>query len=186
MNPIFKTIKERSTVHFYLDKPVPEELVNAALEAAIRAPNHKLTNPWRFIRIGPKTRDKITDIAVALKAKKLGGLSEAAEAKVRKKVGSSPVMVVVVHELNDDPLRCKEDYASCACAIQNASLLLWSEGIGSKWSTGGYSRTDALYELLNIDRNSQEIIGSIFMGYAEKEHVHSTRRPLADVLSTTE
>lgn len=186
MNEIFETILDRTTVHFYVDKPVSEEVIHHALEAAIRAPNHKLTNPWRFIRIGPKTRCKITDIAVALKRQNCDELSPAAETRIRKKVGSSPEMIVVIQNLNDDLLRRKEDYASCACAIQNASLFLWSQGVGSKWSTGKYSRSDELYELLNIDRNTQEIIGSIFIGYAEKEHVLSGRRPLGDVLSRTE
>ncbi len=186
MNAIFETIRDRSTIHFFLDKPVSEELIQHALEAAIRAPNHKLTNPWRFIRIGPKTRTKITNIAVALKGQDCGGLSPAAEAKVRKKVGSSPEMIVVIQELNEDLFRRKEDYASVSCAIQNLSLFLWAEGVGSKWSTGGYSRTDALYELLNIDRASQEIVGAIFIGYAEKEHILSGRRDLSEVLTSTE
>ncbi len=183
MNTVFTTIKERRTVHFYEAKKLPEHLLKRALEVAIFAPNHKLSNPWRFILIGEKTREKITDIAIFLKGRQYD-LSETALSKIRRKVGSSPEMLIVVQELSENPDRRKEDYAACACVIQNLSLALWSEGVGSKWSTGGFTRSDELYALLDIDRDHQEIIGAVFVGYAEKVN-SSARRPLDELLSTT-
>ena len=48
---ILKDIIERRRSVFpkdYTDQPVPEDFINEVLEAAVLAPNHKRTKPWRF------------------------------------------------------------------------------------------------------------------------------------------
>lgn len=44
-----------------------------------------------------------------------------------------------------DPVREREDYAACCCAIQNLYLLLWQRGIGLKWNTGRLVREPRFY-----------------------------------------
>ena len=155
------TIRQRRTIHLYEDRPLPEGLLREALEACLRAPNHKLTNPWRFTRVGPETRAKLVDLGVELK----GELSERTEAKVRDKLGSSAELVVVSQVRVADDFRRREDFGAIACAIQNLSLALWSEGVGSKWSTGGLTRHERTYELLGIDPEAEEIVGFVWIGY---------------------
>ena len=46
----------RRTIHSYRPEAIEEEVVQRALRAAHHAPNHKLTWPWRFTRVGPETR----------------------------------------------------------------------------------------------------------------------------------
>ena len=168
MNEIIALIKARRTAHIYHADPVPEALIEAALECAIRAPNHKLTNPWRFTRIGPQTRAAIVELAVQIKEAD-GPMSEARRDKVREKMASSPELFVVTQILADDAFRRREDYAACACAIQNFALALWSEGVGSKWSTGGITSHPHTYELAAIDPDAEEIIGFIWVGYADPQ-----------------
>lgn len=177
---IHETIISRRTAHFYKTDPVPEGVLERAYEAAIRAPNHKLTNPWRFVEIGPIARAKLVDIVVELKHTKKP-LSEAMEAKVRRKVGDSPVCVAVAQVLDPDEFRRKEDYAAVSCAIQNLTLSLWGEGISSKWSTSGAIHDDRTYALLEINSSTEEIVGIIFAGYAD-DSPDPPRRPVSDVV----
>lgn len=177
---MFRVATERRTVHFYDSRPLPDGLLERALEAAIRAPNHKLTNPWRFTVVGDESRSQITEIAVDLKSSK-PGFSPALEAKIRRKVGSSPELVVVSQVLDADPFRRREDYAACACAIQNLTLVLWAEGVGSKWSSGGVTSDPRTYELLGIEPESEEIIGFVWAGYPETVP-DPPRRPLDEVV----
>ncbi len=177
---IHETIISRRTAHFYKTDPLPEGALQRAYEAAIRAPNHKLTNPWRFVEIGPQTRAKIVEIIVELKNKKKP-LGEAMEAKVRRKVGDSPACIAVAQVLDPDDFRRKEDYASVACAIQNLTLSLWGEGISSKWSTSGAIQDERTYELLEINPTTEEIVGIIFAGYADDDP-DPPRRPVSEVV----
>jgi nitroreductase len=53
--------QRRSTRLFLRDKPVPRELLDAALELAMRAPSNSNIQPWRvFIASGPR-RDRLVE-----------------------------------------------------------------------------------------------------------------------------
>ena len=159
-----EAILTRRTVHEYTETPVPQEWVESALEGALRAPNHKLTNPWRFYQIGPDSREIIVDIALEAK-REFRELTERDVEAISSKVGTSPVLIMVSQVLSSDPARRKEDYASVACAIQNFSLAMWSFGISSKWSTGPFVTHSRTYELLGIDPQLEELVAGVFAGY---------------------
>lgn len=174
---------DRRTIHDYRPEPIDDEAVDRALKCAIRAPNHKLTNPWRFTKVGPEVRDRLTDLGVELKRQKKD-VDDEYEQYLRAKYGNPAHLVVVSQVLDDDPFRQKEDYAACATAIQNFCLSLWSEEIGSKWSTGSMSRHDSAYEMLDIDPEKEEIIAFVWVG-VPAEIPDPPRTPLDEVVRTT-
>ena len=47
-------LKARRSVVKYSDKAVPASATTKALEAAVQAPNHFLSEPWRFYTAGPQ------------------------------------------------------------------------------------------------------------------------------------
>jgi nitroreductase len=85
-------------------------------------------------------------------------------------------LLVVCQTRHADPAVAREDYAAVACALQNAMLVLWAEGIGSKWSTGGVTTDERSYRLLGIDPMQQEIVGFFWAGYAARADVVKPRR----------
>jgi len=50
-----EVLRGRRTINLYLQTPVPNKLVRAAIEAATWAPNHHVTEPWRFYLLGKET-----------------------------------------------------------------------------------------------------------------------------------
>jgi nitroreductase len=180
-----EAILTRRTVQRYTTEPIPKGCIKRALECAVRAPNHKLSNPWRFARVGPKTREQIVDLGIQIKRKKARSknrdLSEAKVEKIRAKLGNSPELIVVSQRLADDPFRRKEDFAAIACAIQNFSLSLWGEGVGSKWATGGVTRHPETYEIADLDADRQEIVGFIWVGHSSRKLIETPRQPIEDV-----
>ena len=60
---VHTAIHTRRTIHEYQPGPVAPELVYRLLEAGIWAPNHKLTQPWWFIHVGPETRSRLAELA---------------------------------------------------------------------------------------------------------------------------
>ncbi len=179
----YETIINRRTIHDYLPTPLPEGAIDRALEAAIRAPNHKLTNPWRFNLMGPETRQAITELAVIVKS---NGriLPEDKQQRIRTKFSNPPEIIAVSQVISSDPFRRREDYGACACAIQNLCLSLASEGIGSKWSSGAITYHDETYRLLGINPEQEEIIGFVWIGYPEVTP-ETGRTPLAEVCRQT-
>jgi nitroreductase len=171
----------RRTVHRYVPEPVDPAILSRALEAAHAAPCHKLTWPWRFTRVGRATREALVQVAIRLKSAR-SPLDADRCAALRRKMLDPAELVVVSQVLADDPFRRQEDYAATACAIQNLSLSLAAEGVGSKWSTGGVTRDPETYALLGIDPAAEQIVGFVWVGYAAKEPPVPPRPPLDTVV----
>lgn len=183
-----KAILSRRTVQQFSTEPIPEGCVERALECAVRAPNHKLSNPWRFTRVGPKTREKIVEVGLGLKRAKARAkgseFSEKKEEKIRAKLGNAPALVAVSQVREEDEFRAREDYAAIACAIENFMLSLWSEGVGSKWATGKVTRAPATYDALGIDSAKEELVAFLWVGHSSRELFETPRRPLEELCRT--
>ena len=132
-------LTSRRTIQRFRPGHVPDEVLERALTAAQHAPNHKLTWPWRFVLPGPATREVLFRVGLRLKSAKKGTSPELEEA-VRRDLLVPDRLVVVVQAVDADPGRAEEDYAACACAVQNLMLSLHADGFGSKWGTGGTLR----------------------------------------------
>jgi len=172
-------IKGRRTIHSFVSTKISETTLTAAIEAAIHAPNHKLTWPWFFIRLKPETRILLAELQVQAKAKKSREpMNDIAKSAVRSKFLESPEALIVGIKKDADPARQKEDYASLACAVQNLSLYLWSENVGSKWSTGGLTKMPETYKILGLSQETHEIDGLIFIGYPKNVPVKPERPPI--------
>lgn len=160
--------RDRRTVHAYEPgRELPEGALDRALEAAHWAPNHRFTYPWRFTLVGPTTRAEFAEIAVRVKCSQKE-LSEDGCAKVRAKVTDPSEMIVLRQVLHEDASTREEDYASLACAAQNLMLSLAGEGVGTKWTTGGVTRSPETYALLGLDREVERIVGFLWVGYPAK------------------
>ena len=159
-------IFERRTVHAFNSRKVDEELIFNAINAANQAPCHRLTFPWRFYSIGISKRNEILKLAIDIKSsKKL--LDENSKKIIRDKFLNPSHLLISSQILNKDELIKKEDYAACACAIQNLALSLASSGVQIKWSSGDIIRSKRIYNILNIDSKLEEIIGFIWVGYGK-------------------
>ena len=165
-NVAFAAIMARRTAHAYRSDPLPRGSVERGLEAANHAPCHRLTFPWRFIRVGPKSRAVLAELAVAIKAAKRPIPPEEAS-RVAAKFLEPPELVVACQLRSPDPFQSREDYAACSCAIQNFCISLAGEGACTKWSTGGITRDPRAWEILGVDAARAEVIGFLWAGYAD-------------------
>lgn len=182
MSPL-ETLLTRRTVHEYSTAPIPEGALERAFEAALAAPNHRMTEPWRFTRVGPTTRQRLVEISLR---QKLGpGTAPRPEVvnKTQRKMLDPAELVVVSRVRCDDPDVEREDYAAVACAIQNLTLALWAEGVASKWSTGQVTRESDSYTALGISEQDEEIVGFVWVGMPAKPTPKTKRRKgVADVV----
>jgi nitroreductase len=160
-----RVIRGRRTVNDFKPAQPPLATILQAIELARWAPNHKLTEPWRFHLLGPQSAHEIVMLNTRLVEQEKG--PEAARKKYER-WSAIPGWIAVGCLRSDDPIRDEENYAAVCCAIQNVSLYLWSVGIGVKWSTGPVTRHPEFYELLGIDPNVQRSVGLLWYGYPAK------------------
>ncbi len=179
-------IRERRTIHDYKALSVEWSTVEKALELSLWALNHKLTFPWAYYRVGPKARLKIADIMVDATEKKKGPLSASMKESVRQKILNPAEIIFLGQKRDSDKDRAKEDYATLACSVQIASLYLWEQGIGSKWSTSGFVFKEKTAKALGIDSDKIEVVGCLFVGIGERTPKVPERPPLKKFLTETD
>lgn len=159
----------RSAGKLNAERVPPREQIELLLEACTWAPNHKLTNPWRFIVIAGDARKTMGEMYKRLILE--DAKDESAETRMRADVAAkkplrAPVTILVVCETEDPPRRRKEDYAACAAGIQNMLLLAQSMGLATKWNTGGVVDDPRFKAHFGL-KPEAEIVGVIYVGYAD-------------------
>lgn len=159
---VYKTLYDRRTINDFKPEKPDEKFILKAIDAARWAPNHHLTEPWRFYLIGDETKQEIITLNTNIVRESKG--EEIAEKK-QKKWLDIPGMLVVTSARSEDKLQEQEDFAATCCAIHNLVLTLWEDGIGVKWTTGDAIRHDDFYDIAWIDPEHETVVGLIFYGY---------------------
>ena len=162
LSPVHEALRTRRTVHnFDNDRAVPDEVLHRAVEAATYAPNHKMTEPWLFRRLG---RDAIEAIA-ALNAASISDPVKA-EKKAKRWAEIRNWLVVTSRITPGDDLLTREDYAATCCAVQNLQLSFAADNVGTKWTSGDIQRTPEFERICGVDGDAECVCGVIWYGYA--------------------
>lgn len=183
---LLSLIKSRRSIFpvSYIDKPIAKELIMEFLECAQQAPNHKLTEPWRFIVF---REDGLAKLAAELQSQYVKATSKeiflekkyrSIEDKVRR---SGAVIAVCLHESGKVPQW--EELAAVAAAVQNLSLAASAKGVGSYWSSP--ATLSGMRPFLSLDSN-ESCIGLIYMGYHNETPKEGNREGLQGKVSWVE
>ncbi len=163
-----EAIRERRTVKAFAPAPVERELLDELLDLARWAPNHHLTNPWRFRVIGPNA---------------LARLKEAAGPEAAGKLDRAPTLIAVtVLQTPEDPVQSEEDLCATACATYAVLLAAHGRGLAGYWRTPGVLRTQEGRAALRIP-DGERFVALIHLGHAREEirREPPARAPQADV-----
>ena len=174
-------LRTRRSIDLYEPTPVDPAVLLEAIDVARWAPNHRLTEPWHFYLIGPRTAAAIVDLAADIDAAKKG--ERAGEVR-RARWQAIPGFLVLTSRLGGGALQEREDYAACCCAAQNLMLYLWERGVGTKWTTGGVTRDPRFYELLGLDAAKETVVGLFFYG-VPKVVPEQRRKPVDEIVART-
>lgn len=186
---IQEAIRARRSIFHFRAEPVPLELVERLLGFGIWAPNHHLTEPWRFTILGEAVRQALAERYGALQVTKAPAdagseIRERLRAAGVAKFLSKPTIIVVSCLQQGDEQRRREDYAATCCAVQNIQLAAWAEGVGMQWSTNALIHDPETYTLLGIDPEQEEILSFLYAGYPA-EIPAPRQRSLAEIVRHT-
>jgi len=160
-----EAIRERRSIKRFTDRPVSREEIETLLAAATLAPNHRLTQPWRFYVLGPDARYAYGLALGERKAKKIEDpdAARAMRETVAQEHRALPCMIAVAVVSNDNPEIRDEDYAATMMAIQNLALAAVELGLGTHIKTGGVMGDAAARAAAGV-RDDQRIVAIVNVG----------------------
>jgi len=177
-------IQRRTSVRRFRPDPVPRETIARLLECAVRAPNHKLTEPWRFAVVTGPARSRLAELRTRHRLKRYTDPdSEEARAggeKVRRETEATPAFVVVMCAQNPDELTREEDYAAAMMATANLMIAAESQGLGTYLKTGGIMRDPDLALLVGLEPGFR-IVAVVSLGYPAEAEAPRRRRPVHEL-----
>ena len=123
------------------------------------APNHRMTEPWEVIFVGPQTRISLNH---------------------KTNFGNAPIVFTVISKQGKSIIETEENRSATSCLIQNFMLVAWEAGVGTFWSSiGALAKNRAI---LNIP-DGYDVIGVIAVGYPEEIPNAKPRTPINQKIS---
>jgi nitroreductase len=158
-------IRARRSIKRFASRAVTREEVEALLEAAALAPNHRLTQPWRFYVLGPEARHAYGLALGERKARKLEDAERGRELRdtVAREHRDLPLMIAVAVVNATDPEVRDEDYAAVMMAVQNMALAAVELGLGTHIKTGGVMSDPAARAAAGVGDN-ERIVAIVNVG----------------------
>ena len=182
-----EAIERRRSIKRFSDRPMTRAQVERLLAAAVLAPNHRLTQPWRFYVLGPRARRAYGEALGERKAKQVA--DPAVAAQVREKVASEhaalPVMIAVAMREDPNPEIREEDFGACMMAVDNLMLAALEEGLGTHIKTGGVMQDPAARAAVGVAPD-ERIVAVVHLGVPQEVPVPKPRLPAAGLTRWTD
>ncbi|MCB1227316.1 MAG: nitroreductase [Verrucomicrobiales bacterium] len=165
-------------------RTLPRELLETLLENGTWAPNHGMTEPWRFDIFEGDARQNLADQLQAIYRE----ITPEGEIQAEKleKFGSNPRLAptIVACSMVRTPsakVPEREEIEAVACALQNIQLSATAAGLGAFWSSPPLLETTAMNRFLGL-RPDDVCVGLLYLGYprASAAEPPRNRRPLAE------
>jgi nitroreductase len=163
-------IRTRRTHKAYAPEPIDRATLDELFELARWAPNHHLTNPWRFRVLGPETLDRLKAAADAL------------DAGSGAKLERAPTLVVVSVTQGGEPVADEEDALAGGVAAYIVLLAAHARGLAGYWRTPAVLRSPGGREALGIG-DGERVLGLLHLGHARQEQRAPERAPTEAIVS---
>ena len=157
-----QAIRTRRTHKAYAPGPVDRATLDELFELARWAPNHNLTNPWRFRVLGPEALQR---------------LKAAAGPEAAAKLDRAPTLVAASAVQSGDPTGDAEDRDAAACACYIVLLAAHARGLGGYWRTPEVLRTPAGRAACGIPAG-EAMLGLLHLGEARGGKPAPEREPV--------
>ena len=177
---VLQAIQARHSVGKVKTDPVPRELVEKLLSAAVQAPNHYRVRPWRFVVLTGQGRERLGDVMAESFHKKFPDLPAEALDKERAKPLRSPLLIAVAVDKPAEPKVLEiENILAVAAACENLLLAAQGLGLAAQWRTGEVARDPAVKQFLGFEPE-QDLIAFLYIGYPDVPPVDEPRPSFED------
>ena len=164
---VFDAILNRHSQGKVKQDPVPRQVIEKLLDAAVQAPNHYKVRPWRFVVLTGEGRQRLGEVMAASQWERHPDFPPEAFDKCRGLPLRAPVLIVVGVDKPGEPKVLEiENVCAAAAACQNLLLAAQAMGLGAKWRTGEWTRDPKVKEFLGFGAD-QHLIAFLYIGYPE-------------------
>jgi len=161
-------VRTRRTHKAYRPEPVDAATLDELLDLARWAPNHHLTNPWRFRILGPASLERLKAAA------------DAAKPGSGRKLDRAPTLVVVSARQTGDRMQDREDVLATGVAAYIVLLAAHARGLAGYWRTLGILDEPGGRAAVGLEPD-EVAVGLIHLGHPLHPPQESERAPLAEV-----
>ena len=157
-------LQERVSVS-KLRAPAPDPLIlHEVFKAALRAADHGMLQPRRFLVISEGGLQQLSHIFVSAAMKANPAISPAVLEKCRNMPSRAPMIIVAIATCQPHPkIPRQEQVIACGAAVQNILNALFALGFGAIWRTGEMTQDAHVKNELGVT-DSEEIIGFVYAG----------------------
>ncbi|MFJ9206785.1 nitroreductase [Bacillus velezensis] len=171
------TIRNRRSIRSFKPETVPSEVILDMLETAVYAPNHRLTEPWRFIYAASEAgKAKLADSYVSFFKKIKDDFNEEKERNMRKNLSAVPGFLLVVLKEDENEFTRNDDFAALSGMIQNLQLLAHENGIGMVLKSGRIMYDKQVHQDFGLADN-ERFAAIIQTGYPDEQPKAKVRTP---------
>jgi nitroreductase len=161
-------IRTRRTHKAYTPEPVDRGTLDELFQLAAWAPNHNLTNPWRFRVVGPAALER---------------LKHAAGPESAPKLDRAPTLVVAsAKQTGDDPVQDEEDLHATATAVYILLLAAHARGLAGYWRTPEVLRTPHGRRAVGVP-DDERVLGLVYLGHPCQDRQPPARRPSGEYVT---
>lgn len=164
MDVITAILTRRSAKHYRPD-PVDRQLIEKMLAAAVRAPNHWLTEPWHFYVVSGEARKEVARI----REEQMRAANRHPEDKIQRnirEINTIPYLIFVTCREGANEVETRENYGATYCAVNNMLLAAHAQGLAAIWRTGNFINYPPLRRFLGVS-DDEDVIASVYVGYPE-------------------
>ncbi|MGH7907145.1 MAG: nitroreductase family protein [Candidatus Binataceae bacterium] len=160
---VIEAIRTRRSIG-RVEGELTREQISELIELATCAPNHHLTEPWRFTILTGAAREHLGRIwAERAAAQSDPAMREKLLANEAKKPLRAPALVVVSTRTDPNPIVAEEDFAATSAAVQNLLLAAHCRGLGAMWRTGKIVHDGEVKKFLGLDADDR-IVAMVYLG----------------------
>lgn len=205
-------LRARRSVREFEDRPVPREVLERLMQAAITAPSNTNRQPWRFAvisdldtkkRVVEVVRDRTAQMRAIIDqshhAEEFAGygdffhepLDNAATIIIPQYREYPDLIANLIRSGGGDPdtfhtaSSMQAELCSTAGAVMCLLLQARAEGLGACWMAGPMVARDQIHEILGI-RGPWQMVGGIALGYPTRQPDVKPRKPLDSVVQWVE
>lgn len=180
---VLQAIRDRRSIGRVNDQVPPRELIDQILEAGTWAPNHHLSEPWRFfvlagggrLQLGAAMADAVCE------GQEPSDARQVAWDKQELRPLRAPVVIAIAVEPGPEEQVIEiEEVASGAAAGQNMLLAAHALGLAAIWRSGKPTYSRQVREFFKLSERGT-VLGFIYVGYPSTQPPKRERRPISDV-----
>jgi nitroreductase len=165
-----KAIRTRRTHKAFAAEPLDAAVLDELFELARWAPNHHLTNPWRFRVLGARTRERLMQLA------------ESEQPGSAVKLQRAPTLVAISAQRSGDAAQDREDELATAVAAYLVLLGAHARGLAGYWRTVALLDDLRGREILDLPADETPL-GLLYLGRAVQEQRVPERAPVEELVT---